>query len=85
MLSGVGSTADAPQLHTRVSVGQLRSALLQQTASAPQPQKVYARLHVRAPPSPVSLFTCAMTSDLTFYFPPAALMNCEPRPLWIWP
>lgn len=54
MLSGVGSTAgpDVPQLHTRVSVGQLRSALLQQTASAPQPEKVYARLHVRAPPPP---------------------------------
>lgn len=54
MLSGAGSTAgpagpDAPQLHTRVSVGQLRSALLQQAASGPQPEKVYARLHVRAP------------------------------------
>lgn len=62
MLSGVGSTAgpDAPQLHTRVSVGQLRSALLQQTASGPQPEKVYGRLHVRAPlpltpPPPSSL------------------------------
>ncbi|KAM6904794.1 supervillin [Xenentodon cancila] len=30
---------DAPQLHTRVSVGQLRSALLQQTESAAQPEK----------------------------------------------
>ncbi|XP_046895025.1 supervillin isoform X3 [Hypomesus transpacificus] len=31
---------DAPQLHTRVSVGQLRSALLQQTGSATQPENV---------------------------------------------
>ncbi|KAK9535307.1 hypothetical protein VZT92_007696 [Zoarces viviparus] len=31
---------DAPQLHTRVSVGQLRSALLQQTGSGAQPDKV---------------------------------------------
>ncbi|XP_061568583.1 supervillin [Cololabis saira] len=30
---------DAPQLRTRVSVGQLRSALLQQTESAAQPEK----------------------------------------------
>ncbi|XP_028268487.1 supervillin isoform X2 [Parambassis ranga] len=31
---------DAPQLHTRVSVGQLRSALLQQSESGAQPEKV---------------------------------------------
>lgn len=30
---------DGPQLHTRVSVGQLRSALLQQTESGAQPEK----------------------------------------------
>lgn len=33
---------DAPQLHTRVSVGQLRSALLQQTESGAQPEKVFS-------------------------------------------
>ncbi|XP_076000466.1 supervillin-like [Genypterus blacodes] len=44
MLSGEGHPVshglDAPQLHTRVSVGQLRSALLQQTGSGAQPEKV---------------------------------------------
>eukprot|EP00064_Thunnus_orientalis_P018442 superscaffoldBa00004255_g18541 len=44
MLSGEGHLVphglDAPQLHTRVSVGQLRSALLQQTGSGAQPEKV---------------------------------------------
>ncbi|CAG07252.1 unnamed protein product [Tetraodon nigroviridis] len=56
-----GSTAappgpEAPQLHTRVSVGQLRSALLQQhTPSATQAQHVYAHLHVRGPRQPVYL------------------------------
>ncbi|KAM7387286.1 hypothetical protein PAMA_009758 [Pampus argenteus] len=44
MLSGEGHLAthrlDVPQLHTRVSVGQLRSALLQQTGSGAQPEKV---------------------------------------------
>ncbi|XP_078140648.1 supervillin [Centroberyx gerrardi] len=47
MLSGGGAPVphdspglDAPQLHTRVSVGQLRSALLQQTGSGAQPEKV---------------------------------------------
>ncbi|XP_042360924.1 supervillin isoform X2 [Plectropomus leopardus] len=44
MLSGEGHPVslglDAPQLHTRVSVGQLRSALLQQTGSGVQPEKV---------------------------------------------
>lgn len=44
MLSGEGHPVpvglDALQLHTRVSVGQLRSALLQQTASGAQPEKV---------------------------------------------
>ncbi|XP_008289012.1 supervillin-like isoform X2 [Stegastes partitus] len=41
MLSGEGHMVglDAPQLRTRVSVGQLRSALLQQTESAAQPEK----------------------------------------------
>lgn len=60
MLSGEGSAAvpaglDAPQLHTRVSVGHLRSALLQQTASATQAEKVYGHLHVRGPRQPVYL------------------------------
>ncbi|XP_035766784.1 supervillin [Neolamprologus brichardi] len=32
---------DGPQLHTRVSVGQLRSALLQQTESGAQPEKAF--------------------------------------------
>ncbi|XP_060921260.1 supervillin isoform X2 [Labrus mixtus] len=44
MLSGEGCLVplgpDAPQLHTRVSVGQLRSTLLQQTGSEAQPDKV---------------------------------------------
>ncbi|XP_035852630.1 supervillin isoform X3 [Sander lucioperca] len=44
MLSGEGHLVplglDSPQLHTRVSVGQLRSALLQQTGSGAQPEKV---------------------------------------------
>ncbi|CAK6961185.1 supervillin [Scomber scombrus] len=44
MLSGEGHLVphglDAPQLHTRVSVGQLRSALLRQTGSGAQPEKV---------------------------------------------
>ncbi|XP_038561119.1 supervillin isoform X3 [Micropterus salmoides] len=44
LLSGEGYLVplglDAPQLHTRVSVGQLRSTLLQQTESGAQPQKV---------------------------------------------
>ncbi|XP_023266730.1 supervillin-like isoform X2 [Seriola lalandi dorsalis] len=44
MLSGEGHHVPgglvAPQLHTRVSVGQLRSALLQQTGSGAQPEKV---------------------------------------------
>ncbi|XP_053299211.1 supervillin [Pleuronectes platessa] len=44
MLSGEGDHCpdgpDVPQLHTRVSVGQLRSALLQQTGSGAQPEKV---------------------------------------------
>ncbi|XP_026180656.1 supervillin isoform X2 [Mastacembelus armatus] len=44
MLSGeenfVPLGLEAPQLHTRVSVGQLRSALLQQTGSGVQPEKV---------------------------------------------
>uniref|UniRef100_UPI0037E86EEB supervillin n=1 Tax=Semicossyphus pulcher TaxID=241346 RepID=UPI0037E86EEB len=44
MLSGEGCPVplgpDAPQLHTRVSVGQLRSALLQQTGSGAQPETV---------------------------------------------
>ncbi|XP_068433972.1 supervillin isoform X2 [Clinocottus analis] len=44
MLSGEGHLVpvglDAPQLHTRVSVGQLRSALLQQSGSGAQPHKV---------------------------------------------
>ncbi|XP_040918455.1 supervillin isoform X2 [Toxotes jaculatrix] len=42
ILSGEGHPVglDAPQLHTRVSVGQLRSALLQQTGSGVQPEKV---------------------------------------------
>ncbi|XP_070778777.1 supervillin [Enoplosus armatus] len=44
LLSGEGYLVplglDAPQLHTRVSVGQLRSALLQQTGSGAQPEKV---------------------------------------------
>ncbi|XP_054463467.1 supervillin [Anoplopoma fimbria] len=44
MLSGEGQPVplglDAPQLHTRVSVGRLRSALLQQTGSGAQPEKV---------------------------------------------
>ncbi|XP_051243836.1 supervillin isoform X4 [Dicentrarchus labrax] len=44
MLSGEGYLVplglDAPQLHTRVSVGKLRSALLQQTGSGARPQKV---------------------------------------------
>ncbi|XP_059203970.1 supervillin [Centropristis striata] len=43
MLSGEGHLVllglDSPQLHTRVSVGQLRSALLQQTGSGAQPEK----------------------------------------------
>ncbi|XP_029996795.1 supervillin isoform X2 [Sphaeramia orbicularis] len=38
MLGGEGHP-DAPQLHTRVSVGQLRSALLQQTGTGAQPDK----------------------------------------------
>nr|XP_019949803.1 PREDICTED: supervillin-like isoform X1 [Paralichthys olivaceus] len=44
MLSGEGDLFpdghDVPQLHTRVSVGQLRSALLQQTGSGAQLEKV---------------------------------------------
>ncbi|XP_034396413.1 supervillin isoform X1 [Cyclopterus lumpus] len=44
MLSGEGHLVplglDAPQLHTRVSVGQLRSALLQQSGSGGQSDKV---------------------------------------------
>ncbi|XP_032393101.1 supervillin isoform X2 [Etheostoma spectabile] len=44
MLSGEGHLVplglDSPQLRTRVSVGQLRSALLQQTGSGAQPEKV---------------------------------------------
>lgn len=32
--------ADAPQLHTRVSVGQLRSALLQQSGTGAQPEQI---------------------------------------------
>ncbi|XP_044038197.1 supervillin isoform X2 [Siniperca chuatsi] len=44
LLSGEGYLVplglDSPQLHTRVSVGQLRSALLQQTGSRAQPEKV---------------------------------------------
>ncbi|XP_029364826.1 supervillin isoform X3 [Echeneis naucrates] len=44
MLGGEGHPVpggpDSPQLHTRVSVGQLRSALLQQTGSGAQPEKV---------------------------------------------
>nr|XP_046271575.1 supervillin isoform X2 [Scatophagus argus] len=44
LLSGEGYLVplglDAPQLHTRVSVGQLRSSLLQQTGSGGQPEKV---------------------------------------------
>ncbi|KAM9345570.1 supervillin isoform 2-T2 [Symphorus nematophorus] len=44
MLSGEGYPVPlglhAPQLHTRVSVGQLRSALLQQTGNGAQPEKV---------------------------------------------
>ncbi|XP_056262421.1 supervillin isoform X3 [Pseudoliparis swirei] len=44
MLSGEGHLVplglDAPQLRTRVSVGQLRSALLQQSGSGAQPDKV---------------------------------------------
>ncbi|XP_026215825.1 supervillin isoform X5 [Anabas testudineus] len=42
-LSGQGHLiphGDGPQLHTRVLVGQLRSALLQQTGSGVQPEKV---------------------------------------------
>lgn len=39
MLVGEGHP-DSPQLHTRVSVGQLRSALLQQTGTGAQPDKV---------------------------------------------
>ncbi|XP_056871307.1 supervillin isoform X4 [Takifugu flavidus] len=38
--AAVPAGLDAPQLHTRVSVGQLRSALLQQTASGALPDKV---------------------------------------------
>lgn len=53
MLSGEGYHVpielDAPQLHTRVSVGQLRSALLQQTGNGAQPEKVYDHLHVCDP------------------------------------
>ncbi|KAM9779756.1 supervillin-like [Neosynchiropus ocellatus] len=37
-ISGEGPI-DAPQLHTRVSVGQLRTALLQQDGSGPQPER----------------------------------------------
>lgn len=44
--AAVPAGLDAPQLHTRVSVGRLRSALLQQTASGALPDKVYAHLHV---------------------------------------
>ncbi|XP_016896254.1 supervillin-like isoform X3 [Cynoglossus semilaevis] len=43
LLSGEGHLLpghDVPQLHTRVSVGQLKSALLEQTASEEQPEKV---------------------------------------------
>ncbi|KAF7646852.1 hypothetical protein LDENG_00181420 [Lucifuga dentata] len=44
MLSGEGHPVshglDAPQLHTRVSVGQLRSALLQQAGRGEHPEKV---------------------------------------------
>uniref|UniRef100_A0A4W5QAG2 Supervillin c n=1 Tax=Hucho hucho TaxID=62062 RepID=A0A4W5QAG2_9TELE len=50
MLSGGGALAapgtlgpDAAQLQTRVSVGQLRSALLQQTGTGTQPEKVDSR------------------------------------------
>lgn len=78
MLGGEVSAADAPQLHTRVSVGQLRSALLQQTASTPQPENVYGHLHVRGPRPHVCLH-----ADL--YFPSAVLTQAEPRPLWTWP
>lgn len=57
-------------------------------------QRPAARESVRSParacpppptPPPPAWFTCAMTFDLTFCFPPAALMNGEPRPRWIWP
>ncbi|XP_048102514.1 supervillin isoform X1 [Alosa alosa] len=36
---GAGGEPDTPHLHTRVSVGQLRSALLQQTSGGAQPEK----------------------------------------------
>lgn len=73
MLSGEGYFVplglDAPQLHTRVSVGQLRSALLQQTGSRAQPDKLYAHLHVCV--IPLILCTSVTMFDLasTFSFP----------------
>lgn len=49
MLSG-DEHSDGPHVHTRVSVGQLRSALLQQTGNGVQPEglkpEVYALLFV---------------------------------------
>lgn len=63
MLSGEGCCVrlghDAPQLHTGVSVGQLRSALLQQTGA--QPDKVYAHLHVCVIILRASVFAFAST------------------------
>lgn len=63
MLSGEGCCVplghDAPQLHTRVSVGKLRSALLQQSGA--QPDKVYAHLHVCAIILCTSVFAFAST------------------------
>lgn len=60
MLGGEGSAAvpaglEAPQLRTRVSVDQLRSSLLQQTASNTPPEKAYGHPHVHGPRQPVYL------------------------------
>lgn len=94
MLSGEGCPVplglDAPQLCTRVSVGQLRSALLQQAGSGAQPEKLYDLLHVCDPDwhyQPVYplwpyLSTPQHLLPAVFVWTLAARM---PRPLWIWP
>ena len=94
MLSGEGCPVplglDAPQLHTRVSVGQLRSTLLQQAGSGAQPEKLYDLLHVcdpdwhYRPVYPLWPYLSAPQHLLPALFV-WTLAARTPPPLWIWP
>lgn len=65
MLSG-DERSDAPHLHTRVSVGQLRSALLQQTGNGVQPEGLKPEVYVSVS---LCVSVCARLTHIDFVYP----------------